>query len=151
MSTTLPELIASRLVIPGPNGRPRIELGLVNGEPAIRLFDAEGNERVRLSLDRDIEEDPEYAGLAAELRLTATDDGGEVLLTAANAGNAFIAVSGERLAAKRTAAGAWIEANVGRLEASFYDPERGTALLQVNGRTEVRSDSSRDRTGPEAG
>lgn len=119
------ELIASRVVIAGPDGRPRIELGLVNGEPAIRIFDAEGAERIRLGLERDVDPEPVHAGLVAELRMTATDDGGEVTLTAAHSNYAAIDISslaGER---KGAAAGAWIEANGESLQALAHGSDGG--------------------------
>ncbi len=139
MNTALPEVIASRVVINGPDGQPRIDIGLVGGEPAIRIFDSSGTERIRLGLGEIVDEDPTHAGLAAELRLNATDDGGEVQLSAANAGNASIAVSGEILTGERNAAGAWIEANEGRIEACLYDKLLGAVILQEGGGFEVRS------------
>lgn len=80
MPESLPELIADRIVIPDSEGRPRIEIGLVDGEPAIRIFDTDGNVRVRLGLEHWVDEEPEYSGLVAELRLRGGDGGGEAIL-----------------------------------------------------------------------
>ncbi|MBI6545636.1 MAG: hypothetical protein HY692_02520 [Cyanobacteria bacterium NC_groundwater_1444_Ag_S-0.65um_54_12] len=135
----MPDLVGDKLIIRGPDGRRRIELGLIDGEPAIRIFDGAGQERIRLGLERDVDEDPEYAGLAAELRLTATDDGGEVGLTAAHGGNASISVRGEARGNRHDGAGAWIEANRERIEANFYDVDCGTIWSREEGRAEVRS------------
>ena len=92
--------------------------------------------------DRDSDDEP--GGLVAELRLTATDDGGKVLLSAAYGGNASIAVSGETSMTERTAAGAWIEANEGRIEASLYDPESALLLVRERGKRELRTLSNQD-------
>ncbi len=118
---TLPEVTAARVVIPGPDGRPRIEIGLVDGEPAIRFFDSHGKERIRLGFDHDVDEKPEYSGLVAELRLTAADDGGEVSLTAAYGAYAAIEMRSRGLEAGRRIVGALVEAKEGRVEASLHD------------------------------
>ena len=117
MDSPAHEIIASRLVIQGPNGRPRIELGLVDGDPVLRMFDAGGHERIRLGFGRDDFDD--HGGPVAELRLTATDDGGEAVVTAAYGNHASIGISGEVSKVDRTAAGAWLEANEDRLEVAL--------------------------------
>ncbi len=139
MATTLPELIARRIVIPGPDGRPRIELGLVDGEPAIRLFDAEGKERIRLGFDRDVDEKPEHSGLIAELRLTAADDGGEVVLTAAFGAYAALQIRSTGHETVSSITGVLIEAKDGRVEASLHDEVGGMTLGQEHGRLNLRS------------
>ena len=94
----------------------------------LRLFDADGAERIRLGLERDVDPEPEHAGLVAELRMTATNDAGEVILTAAHGNYAAIDISslaGERKGAE---AGAWIEAKDERLEAFVRGSAGGTAF-----------------------
>ena len=87
VDASLQEIRAARLVIPDAAGTPRLVLELdAQGEPAVRLFDRNGNERALLALSM-----PEYPCggepvTRAHLRLAASDDGTTIDLSAFEAG-----------------------------------------------------------------
>ncbi|MBU6430371.1 MAG: hypothetical protein KGR26_15250 [Cyanobacteria bacterium REEB65] len=126
MRSILPEIHTARLVIADAAGAPRIVLGLdEQSEPSIRILDSEGKVRVRLGLERDVDEEPEYCGLMAELRLMGGDDGGEASLTASYDNYAAFEISATRHGSDEEAAGAWVEAKKGRIEANLHDRPGG--------------------------
>ncbi len=143
MDPILPEIRAARLVVPDAAGNPRIVLDLNDqGDPAIRLLDADGNVRIRLGLEHDVDSEPEYCGLIAELRLSGGDGGGEATLAASYANYAAIEIGAVSHGSEDEAAGAWIEAKEGRrLEAMLHDRPGGDGWSFSAGNSRARQSS----------
>ena len=150
MDPILPEIRTARLVIPDAAGSPRIILDLNDqGDPAIRLLDADGNVRIRLGLKRDVDEEPEYCGLIAELRLSGGDGGGEASLVASYDNYAAIEISASRHGSDEEAAGAWVEAKEGRIEANLHDRPGGDgwSFSAGNSRPRLAENADDDKWG----
>ena len=88
MDASLPEIRAARLVIPDAAGTPRIVIGMDDhGDPAVRLFDRNGDERALLALSSSPQAEPGRGPVTrAHLRLAASDDGTTIDLSAFEAG-----------------------------------------------------------------
>ena len=87
MDASLPEIRTARLVIPDAAGKPRLILELDDrGDPAIRLFDRNGEERAFLAL-RSAQHEPGGEPVTmAHLRLAASDNGTTIDLSAFESG-----------------------------------------------------------------
>ncbi len=87
VDVSLQEIRAARLVIPDAAGTPRIVLELDDqGEPAVRLFDRNGNERACLALSPSQHPSGRAPVTRAHLRLAASDDGTTIDLSAFESG-----------------------------------------------------------------
>ena len=97
MDKNIPEIVAARLVIPDAAGTPRIVLGLDDrGEPSVRLFDRNGNQRAFLALSSEREnatgQDPVTR---AHFRLAASDEQTLIDLTAFEGGYGTIELTND--------------------------------------------------------
>ena len=91
VNASLPEIRAARLVIPDAAGIPRIVLELDDqGEPAVRLFDRNGDERACLALSPSQHQSGRVTVTRAHLRLAASDDGTTIDLSAFESGYGMI-------------------------------------------------------------
>ncbi len=96
MDASLPEIRASRLVIPDAAGTPRIVLELDGqGDPAVRLFDRNGNERALLALSSAEHQSGRETVTRAHLRLAASDGGTTIDLSAFESGYGTIEITND--------------------------------------------------------
>ena len=96
MDTPIPEIVADRLVIQDAAGTPRIVIGLdERGDPAVRLFDRNGDERAALALDSGQPGSADPSVTRAHLRLAASDNGTTIDLSAFESGYGMIEITND--------------------------------------------------------